>query len=349
MNAERKSPRIEPDECELTSGERIFIHLFRPEDAPGIGRLFRAVYGDSYPVKRFYNPEELAAALEAGENYSVVARTQSGDIIGHMGLFRSSPYPGLYECGAGLVLPEHRKAGVNVLMLDHVYERLVPRLGLEETWGEAVCNHVFMQKAVKRQKHVEIGLEVDLMPAETFAKEKSSSGRVASLLVFRSYISRPHTVYPPPVYENAMRFLYSGLDDQRTLVLSRADQPAGIASHATFEVFDFPGVARIAVRAIGGDFESYFNGLENEILTERIKVMQVSVNLACPWAGGTVEALRARGYFIGGILPRWLDDDALLMQKIVGRPDWEGIHLLSERAAEILRIVRNDWEEVRRI
>jgi hypothetical protein len=37
------------------------------------------------------------------------------------------------------------------------------------------------------------------------------------------------------------------------------------------------------------------------------------------------------------------------MQKIVGRPDWEGIHLLSERAAEILRIVRNDWEEVRRI
>jgi hypothetical protein len=128
---------------------------------------------------------------------------------------------------------------------------------------------------------------------------------VASLLVFRSYIPRPHTVYLPPVYENALRFLYSGLDDQRTLDLSRADRPASIASHATFEVFDFPGVARIAVRAIGGDFESYFNGLENKILTGKIKVIQVSVNLACPWAGDAVEALRARSYFIGGILPRF--------------------------------------------
>ncbi len=155
MNAERKFFRIEPDECELTTGERIFIHLFRPEDAPGIGKLFQAVYGDGYPVKRFYNPEELAEALEKEENYSVVARTQSGDIIGHMGLFRSAPFAGLYETGGGLVLPEYRKAGINILMLDHVYQRLVPSLGLEETWGEAVCNHVFMQKTVARQKHVE--------------------------------------------------------------------------------------------------------------------------------------------------------------------------------------------------
>src|SRR5208337_3316838 len=155
MSAERKLPLVEPDECELAPGERIFIHLFRSEDAPGIGRLFRAVYGDSYPVKRFYNPEELAEALETGENYSVVARTQSGDIIGHMALFRSSPYPGLYECGAGLVLPEYRQGGINQLMLYYVYERLAPELGIAETWGEAVCNHVYMQKTVRRYKHIE--------------------------------------------------------------------------------------------------------------------------------------------------------------------------------------------------
>ncbi len=348
MSAERKLPLVEPDECELAPGERIFIHLFRPEDAPGIGRLFQAVYGDSYPVKRFYNPEELAEAMQTGENYSIVARTESGDIIGHMGLFRSSPYPGLYECGAGLVLPEYRKGGINMLLLNHAYERLAPELGLEATWGEAVCNHVYMQKTVRHYKHVEIGLEVDLMPAEAYVKEKSASGRVASLVVFRSYIPKPHTVYLPPVYENALRFLYCGLDDQRTLALSRADLPAGVAPHASFVVFDFAQVARIAVRSLGGDFEFYFNGLENEILAGKIKVIQVSVSLACPWAAGAVEVLRARGYFIGGILPRWFDDDALLMQKIVDRPDWEGIHLFSERAAEILRIVRNDWEEVTR-
>lgn len=344
----RKVPQIEPDECELSSGERIFIHLYRPEDAPGICRLFQAVYGDHYPVKRFYKPEELAEALDAGENYSVVARKENGDITGHMALFRSSPYPGLYECGAGLVLPEYRQEGINALLLYHVYERLVPELGVAETWGEAGCNHVYQQKTVRRYKHIETGLEIDLMPAETYAKEKSASGRVASLVVFRSYVPRPHTVYLPPVYEKALRSIYSELDDRRTIDVCGDTPPAGICSRASLEVFEFPQVARIAVAAIGEDFESYFNGLENEILTGKIKVIQVSLNLACRWAGRAVEVLRGRGYFIGGILPRWFDDDALLMQKILGRPDWESIHLFTDWAGEILRIVRNDWEEVTR-
>ncbi len=337
---------MEPEECELSTGERIFIHLYRPEDAPGICLLFQAVYGDKYPVKRFYKPEELAEALDTGENYSVVARKENGDIIGHMALFRAAPYPGLYECGAGLVLPEYRQEGINQLMLYCVYERLAAELGIAETWGEAVCNHVYMQKTVRRYKHIETALEIDLMPAETYAKEKSSSGRVTSLSAFRSHISRPHTVYLPTVYEKALRSIYSELDDRRTIEVCGGTPPAGTCSRAAWEVFEFPGVVRIAVTAIGEDFESYFNGLENEILTGKIKVVQVSVNLGCPWVGRAVEALRGRGYFIGGILPRWFDEDALLMQKIVGRPNWEGIHLFSDWARELLRIVKNDWEKV---
>ena len=234
-------------------------------------------------------------------------------------------------------------------MLNHTYERLAPVLGLEAIWGEAVCNHVYMQKAVRHHKHVETGLEVDLMPEETYAKEKSSSGRVASLIVFRSYVPRPHTVYLPPVYEDALRSIYSGLDDRRTLALSSEDLPAGVASQASIEIYDFPGVARIAFRAMGGDFESYFDKLEKEILTEKIKVVQVSINLACPSSARAAEVLRGRGYFLGGILPRWFGDDALLMQKIVGKPGWDGIHLFDERAEEILGIIRNDWEEVTRV
>ena len=342
MNPVGTVPEIEPDEYELASGQRIFVHLFRPEDAPGIGRLFQAVYGDQYPVRLFYSPDGLARARDTGASYSIVARKEDGAIIGHMGLFRSSPYPRLYECGAGLVLPEYRQAGILQLLLHHTYERLAPVLELEEVWGEAVCNHLHTQKAAGRHKHIETGLEIDLMPAETYAVEKSASGRVSVLLVFRSYISRPHTVYLPPVYENCLRFIYSGLDDRRTLEISMDRPPAGISSGASLEVFEFPQVARVAVTGIGQDFESYFDGLEAEVLSRKIKVIQVWLNLSCPWVGSAVEVLRGRGYFIGGILPRWFDDDGLLMQKIVGQPDWEGIHLFSDRAAEILRMIKND-------
>ena len=203
-----------------------------------------------------------------------------------------------------------------------------------------------MQKAVLRHKHLETGLEVDLMPEETYAKEQISSGRVASLLGFRTYVSRPHTVYFPPIYENVLRFLYSEMDDRRTFDISRAQPPAAVPSQALAEVFEFAGVARINVSAIGEDFASCLNTLENETIPAGIKVIQVYLNLACPWVAHAVEVLRSRGYFLGGILPRWFDDDGMLMQKIAGRPHWEGIRLFSDRAAEILRILRHDWEEV---
>ncbi len=343
MYSNKDLQSVVADEHELGSGERLFIHIFRPEDAMGIRRLFQAVYGDGYPVRHFYEPEKLAAALKMGENYSIVARKENGDVIGHMALFRSSPYGGVYEAGAGIIIPDYRKAGINRMLLDFAYERIAPELGLVEVWGEAVCNHVVMQKACQAYSHVETGLEVDLMPAEAYVKEKSASGRVASLLVFRSYIPRPHTVFLPAVHEDSLRFLYSGLDEPRTLDTSRENPPEGLSSDASTQVFDFARVARVAVTAMGADFESYFKKLENEKIPADTKVVQVWVNLACPWVGHAVEILRGRGYFIGGVLPRWFDDDGLLMQKINGRPDWEGINLFSERAGKILEIVKNDW------
>jgi len=36
--------------------------------------------------------------------------------------------------------------------------------------------------------------------------------------------------------------------------------------------------------------------------------------------------------------------DGLLMQKIIGKPNWEGIQLHSDRAKMILEIARKDWE-----
>lgn len=348
MLSKRDISSLEADECKLASGQRVFIHLFRPEDAPGIGRLFQAVYGDQYPVKRFYRPEELVRALETGDNYSIVIRKEDGQIIGHEGFFRSSPYRNLYETGANLVLPEYRKEGLNQLLLHHAYDRLAPALEVEEVWGEAVCNHIYMQRTVKHFKFVETGLEVDLMPAEAYAKEKSASGRVTCLLAFRSYIPRPHTVYLPSVYENALRSIYSRLDERRTLQKCSEAPPAGSCSKATVEIFEFPQVARVAFTDMGKDFGIYLEDLEKKILAGKIKVIQVWVNLACPWVESAVETLRGQGYFFGAVLPRWFNDDGLLMQKVLDSPGWEAINLFSDWAKELLRIVRNDWEEVGR-
>lgn len=334
---------VEPEEYEINSGERVVVGLFRPEDGPGIARLFQAVYGDGYPVKRFYDPQGMVQAHESGENFSVTARKPGGEVVGHVAIFRSSPYPNLYEAGAGLVLSQYRKAGINKMLLSHLYDRVVPAIGVDSVWGEAVCNHTIMQRTVQGHGHVETGLEVDLMPAEAYEREKSASGRVASVLCFRAYRHRPHKIHLPSCYQAELRFLYEALDSSRSFEISRDPLPAGVVSGGTSQTFEFAGVSRINVTEMGEDFEKWLGSLEKELLESPTRVIQAWLNLACPWVGHAVSVLRGRGYFLGGVLPRWFDDDAILMQKIIGAPDWAGIHLLSDRSRRILELIRTDW------
>jgi len=101
MSLEEKKYVVEP-------GQDFEVDLFRPEDAEGVSRLFRTVYGDGYPIQKFLKPELLIEENAAGRTISSVARTPNGDIVGHNALFRSAPYERIFESGAGLVHPSYR-------------------------------------------------------------------------------------------------------------------------------------------------------------------------------------------------------------------------------------------------
>jgi GNAT superfamily N-acetyltransferase len=318
--------------------------LFRPEDAQGVVELFKAVYGDRYPIRIFYDPERLAEANRTGEYYSIVARTRDGRILGVHNIFRSAPYESLYEWGAGLVLKECRGLGISGRIVRHLLDVVVPMLRIDEMYGEAVCNHLHLQKVCVQEGFIETALEVALMPEAAYTLEKTASGRVATVLGFRCYKPKPHTVFLPAVYEDELRFLYAALDDERTLVRADEDLPVGVSSASQTTIFDFAQVARIAVHTAGADLESHFARLESDACYQNVVVLQAWLKLNSPAVGSAVETLRKRGYFLGGILPRWFNEDGILMQRIRCSPDLEAIQLHSDRAREILEIVKRDWD-----
>jgi len=307
--------------------------------------LFHAVYGEHYPIRLFYDPQAIIKVNEEGSYYSVVARTANGKVIGAVHLYRSAPYPSLYESGVGLVDSGYRNLGVIMELLGYLYETFIPeRANIGETFGEAVCNHLFTQKAVKKFKHVEMAIEVALMPAETYDKEKSAPGRVATLTAFRSYIPKPHRIYLPAPYEHELRTLYGRLDDTRDMAVSAAEAPGDLKSRADLSVFDFAQVARIAVPEIGADFGEYFSDIEREAISRKAVVIQVWVDLTQPWVGEAVEALRKMGYFFGGALPRWFDGDGFLMQKLLCPPYFESIQLFTDFSKELLEVIKKDLQ-----
>lgn len=334
--------------ADIEPGQSWEIDLFRPEDAEGVVRLFKIVYGEGYPIKTFIDPKRLIEENAAGLTISSVARTPKGDIVGHNALFRSAPYERIYESGAGLVHPSYRGGkGLFTRLGVHGPEVGAEKFGIETIFGEPVCNHPFAQKATASVGWITQAIEVDLMPASAYVKEKSASGRVATLLDFKTLRSKPHTIYLPSVYEESMRFLYSGLDDDRNFSLSQDELLSSIKTEIKTQVFDFAQLVRLSLLEVGRDFESTIDQEEKAILDGGVVVIQIWLKLGWPWIGHVVDLLRRSGYFLGGILPRWFDTDGMLMQKIIGKPNWEGIQLYSDRAKKILALVKADWQQGR--
>jgi hypothetical protein len=129
------------------------VDLFRPEDAPGVARLFRLVYGDDYPIKTFIEPQRLVEENAAGQTLSSVARTPKGDIVGHCALVRSAPFERLFESASGAVLPAYRRGSVGTELLAHG-PKVVAGRPLDKAYTEE--NLALLEKGMPNLlKHIE--------------------------------------------------------------------------------------------------------------------------------------------------------------------------------------------------
>lgn len=322
------------------------VGLFCPEDAEGVARLFRSVHGEEYPIKMFYDPVQLVKANQEGDYYSIVARSSDKEIIGIHNLFRSAPSLGVYEWGVGLVLKEWRSKGVSGAIEQFMVDNVVPKLGMHTVFGEPVTSHVHMQKEGLKYHFNATALEVGLMPGEAYSGEGVTSHRVSTLLFFRLYRNIPQKIFLPKTYNVALRFMYEKFSLGRAFSESTSLPPRHTVSRSDMDLFDFAKVARIAFHETGSDFAERMSDLESEAVKKGSIVIQLWLKLTSPWIGEVVKVLQARGFFLGGLLPQWFDDDGLLMQKLLFVPDFDSIQLYSDDSRRIADLVRADCRRI---
>ncbi len=334
------------NDSSMTTEKTFDVDMFRPEDADSVVSLFRCVHGDDYPIKIFYDPAGLIKANREGDYYTVVARSADGRIIGVHNLFRSAPSRQVYEWGVGLVLKEWRSQGVSAAIEKTMNEQVVTSMGMHTVFGEPVTNHVAMQKeGLKFGYHV-TALEVGLMPGEAYSGEGVTASRVSTLLFFRVYRNIAQQIFLPKPYCDSLKRLYEKFSEGRVFTESISPIIENSCSSSRMEIFDFAKVARIAFHETGWDFAERLAELESEAVSKGSIVIQVWVRLTEPWVGRTVEILRENGYFLGGLLPQWFDDDGVLMQKLFYEPEFESIQLYSDDSKKLLELVRSDWRRV---
>ncbi len=344
MNKAQALARIVAEPREVPAGQKYQVDRFRPEDAWGVARLFHAIYGADYPVDTTYVPEKLIKANEDQDLLSLVGRTEADDVVAHYALYRSSPpNRNLYEIGQMLILPDYRNSMLAFRLNQRAIQVMEETPGIHGLFGEAVCSHVITQKFINKVGFREIGLEPALMPEGAYAKE-GTPGRVGCVSAVRIKPGKRRPLFVPARYQAHLAFLLEGVGLDRDLQPSRAGIPAGSVSEIKSQRFDFAAVARLNILSCGADLAQEVARAESGDPA----VVQVYLNLGQPWVEEAVEILFARGYFLGGFLPIWLGDDALMMQKLTVDPEFEAMQLLNERGQRIRDMVREDWERVTR-
>lgn len=339
--------RLQAENYQIQPGQKVTVGPFEPRDALGVTRCYYQVYGGSFPLDHVYLPDELirrsqSAHQPGNEQHMFVARAESGDIVGLGGIFRSAPGGGILEVGQLMVLKSYRMTRVAVELCRFAIETLAPSLGLNAVYSESLCNHVMSQKLATFFGLEDHSLELDVLPPEAFESEQQVGGRVALLQQFRVYQDIPHTVYLPPAYGEILQELYDGQPWQRTFAEPAAQPPLPETSQVHFSKIPDVGFYRFGIETVGRDIDTVLAGIEQESTTFRTR--QAQVNLADPAAAQVVDALFARGYRFGGLLPLWFNRDALFLQQIDGAPHWDGVHVKTPRAHRILDLIRKDWE-----
>ena len=321
----------------IVPGQDVETSVFRPEDAEGVARLYHAIYGDTFAIDSVYDPVRIAEANLGPDLHQYVARTPSGEVIGLSALFRAAPGTGILEAGGLMILPGYRGSSLVFTLFRAMMEELPRGLGLNALFGQSVCDHLMTQKLTRKFGCGSFALELESMPARPEASHDGVGGRITLLDEFRVYHDVPHTVFLPAEYAGWLQETY------RTHGLTRefgAGQPLAGSTLSAVETMVAASVAKLVVQSPGEDLAGSIKAMEHA--HPGCHVYQLRLPLTHPGLPAAVGAARRLGYFLGGLLPLWTDQDVLLLQKVANEPDFARPQLLTERAKQLLECVRQD-------
>ena len=324
-------------------GDDYVIDHFCPEDAPAITAGFKIVYGDHYLSAAVYDPDYFVKANHDGVLRSYVARDRSGLVVGHLAMARSAPFDGLREVAQGIVLPEHRQAGLLSRLIYHLIGEAERTPGCCGLFGTALTNHTISQRALSKTGFQDIGFEIDYVPARMFDQEGSANGAVATVIQYLPVRrERWYPVHLPPLYADLLTSILRRLGESRRFQPTAEALPTGRIS--ALEMIDLPrfDMTRLFVRSAASDLDDEITSLERQARASGRRMLQVVLDLGNPACGPAVGLLRDRGYWLGGLLPRWFDADGLLLQKSLDQPNFPAIETYSEDAGVLLQVIQDD-------
>ena len=310
--------------------------------------IFQSLYGEDFPVKDVYHPEVLSGEIRAGRLIAGLAFDAQERPVGYISLFKPAPNPRLWEAAGLAVVPGYSRTDLSSILVRYGLDIAArPMMDMDGIFCEAVCSHYFSQVILAKNGFTDCGFLLDELDGASFKDGKSNragSARVSCVFTFGETTAPSETEYIPARYEGMLHRIAATLRP-RTLSPSTATLPAEGATILEDKYFSSARTWKLAVSRIGGDWPAVADRILSEARQRQAISLQVVLNMDCPCISAAVEILRDRGFFFGGMAPRWFGTDGLLMQQLFSSAtEYEQIKVYTPMAKELLSFVRSDRE-----
>ena len=318
-------------------------------NAASVATVFRSIYGDAFPVQYVYHADQVMEEIDAGRLAASLAFNGNGEAIGYVSFYKCAPNPNLWEGGNLVVVPGGGSDALGWDLMQHyLLPGKLPGPQPDGIIGEAVCHHYFTQVGAVKLGFEECGLELDLLDGASFSEHRPDTERVACVVQFYELSDPSDVCYLPEQYLDFLQDLYGRLRP-RTLLPGSLPLPLSGETVSTDHWFEEAGTWRFSVSAIGNDWEQFLDRMLATCQERKIVCLQLVISTAMPCISEAVGQLRQRGFFIGGLFPRWFGNDGVMLQQLFGKePDYDGIKLYTDVARKMLKSIRSDCEAVQR-
>jgi hypothetical protein len=312
-------------------------------NAAEVATVFRSVYGDAFPVQYVYHADQVMAEISAGRLAASLAFDCQGNAVGYVSSFKCAPNPYLWEGGNLIIVPGRGSDGLGWALMQHYLQPgELPGLMSDGIIGEAVCHHYFTQMGAVKLGFQECGLALDQLDGASFAEHRPDTERVACVVQCYELTDPAGVRYLPEQYFDFLQEICGRLRP-RTLLPGCSSLPLDGETISTDQLFEEAGTWRFSVSSVGQDWEQFLDQVIATSRERKIVCLQLVISTALPCISAAVEQLRQRGFFIGGVYPRWFGDDGVMLQQLFGsEPEYDGIRLYTGVARKMLRAIRTD-------
>ena len=317
-------------------------------NAAHVAGVFRALYGDDFPIGYVYDADQLLAEIAGERLAAALAIDGQGHPVGYISCYRCAPNAKLWEVGNLLVVPEYSASSLGLALTDYFLQP--DNLARESNEGivdEAVCHHYFTQVACAKAGMVDCALALDQLDGASFKQYRPETARVACLLQFLEYAEASVRCHLPRCYDEILRHVLKPLAPRR-LLTADAPLPTADETLASDDWWEAAGTWRVSVGRVGSDWAAYLERLLDAARERRAVSLQLVLNADQPCLDAAVDALRRRDFFLGGLFPRWFGADGIMLQLLFGEaPDFAGIKLYGRTAKYLRDAIEADWKSTR--